>query len=130
MTSQANSTATAASCKKPASRGRIPGHRESGEWRFHSLEITHWLEKEIRHFREDELEKVETCYSEAGDAIAICDLLKPELVEVPLPSRTRRSVLVRLGRLMTSWIACGIARIPNRATRRFVRPTRPCSPAS
>ena len=34
--------------EKLANRGRIPGRRVAGEWRFHTIEITHWLVTAIR----------------------------------------------------------------------------------
>jgi len=85
--------------EKLVNRGRIPGHRVAGEWRFHTIEITHWLETEIRHFSGEELEQVESSYAPqqgTGAAITVRSLLKQELVEVPLEARTRRSVLETL----------------------------------
>ena len=40
------------------SRGRIPGRRVSGEWRFNRNEITQWLESEIRVFDDQDLARV------------------------------------------------------------------------
>jgi PTS system nitrogen regulatory IIA component len=84
--------------EKLVQRGRIPGHRVAGEWRFHTIEITHWLEKEIRQFNGEQLEQVESSYADPaiGKPVTIRSLLKPELVAVPLEARTRRSVLETL----------------------------------
>src|ERR1700722_4159531 len=32
---------------KLANRGRLPGHKVGGEWRFARAEINHWLESQI-----------------------------------------------------------------------------------
>src|SRR4051812_4611251 len=45
--------------EKMVSRGRIPGHKVEGEWRFHPAKITHWLEQEIRGYSNEELVAVE-----------------------------------------------------------------------
>jgi len=45
--------------EKLAGRGRIPGRKVSGEWQFHSVEITQWLEEEMRAYTESELVVVE-----------------------------------------------------------------------
>lgn len=81
--------------EKLVQRGRIPGHRVAGEWRFHTIEITHWLEKEFRQFSG---EQVESSYADStvGKPVTIGSLLKPELVAVPLEARNRRSVLETL----------------------------------
>ncbi len=50
--------------EKLVQRGRIPGHRVAGEWRFHTIEITHWLEEEIRQFSREQLEQVELSYAD------------------------------------------------------------------
>src|SRR4051812_23555410 len=79
--------------EKMVSRGRIPGHKVEGEWRFHPAEITHWLEQEIRGYSEDELVAVEASQgSTEGDVeVPVSSLLKPETVQVPLDARTKRS---------------------------------------
>jgi PTS system nitrogen regulatory IIA component len=78
-----------------ANRGRIPGHKRSGEWQFHAAEVTQWLEHEMREYTDTQLAAVErsmeTCPDELG--IPVSRLLYPETVQVPLEARTRRSVL-------------------------------------
>src|SRR5258708_33145688 len=41
--------------EKLVQRGRIPGRRVDGEWRFHPAEIRMWLEQEIRGSTAEEL---------------------------------------------------------------------------
>ena len=95
--------------EKQVSRGRIPGHKIDGEWRFHPTEITHWLEQELRGFNSEELVVVENSQGDTeGDAeIPVSSLLKLETVEVPLEARTKRSVFETLlevaGRTWQIW---------------------------
>ena len=81
--------------EKLANRGRIPGRKVSGDWQFHPTEITHWLEQEMREYTEGQLRVVERSQtSTAVDAdVPVGSLLCPEMVQVPLPARTKRSVL-------------------------------------
>jgi len=84
--------------EKLASRGRIPGRKIGGTWQFHSMEITRWLEQEMRDYSNAELRHVEI--SQRSDAFPeaqpVASLLHPETVAVPLEARTRRSVLESL----------------------------------
>ncbi len=85
---------------KLAERGKLPGRRVGGEWRFSAAEIHHWLEDRIGLSDEDELVQVEGALDRAGGAeeeeISIADLLPLEAVEVPLDARTRGSVIHRM----------------------------------
>ncbi|MFN9370638.1 MAG: PTS sugar transporter subunit IIA [Planctomycetaceae bacterium] len=95
--------------EKQVQRGRIPGHRIEGTWRFHPAEIRHWLEQEIREFSSEQLAGIESAqkaFDPAHDS-PLAELLAPELVEVPLDARTKRSVLESLievaGRTWQIW---------------------------
>jgi nitrogen PTS system EIIA component len=95
--------------EKLVQRGRIPGRRVEGDWRFHSAEIRHWLEQEMRGYSSDELAVVEESHRslEIPAEAPLAGLLSPETVEVPLEARTRRSVLETLievaGRTWQIW---------------------------
>jgi len=95
--------------EKLVQRGRIPGHRVEGTWRFHPAEIRHWLEQEIRGYTSDELAAVEEAHRTApsGEEAPVAGLLTLETVQVPLEARTRRSVLESLvevaGRTWQVW---------------------------
>lgn len=95
--------------EKLVNRGRIPGRKVGGDWIFHPVEITHWLEQEMREFTDQQLEAVEEYQqSQELDAdIPVSTLLHPDLVQVPLPGRTKRSVLENLievaGRTWQIW---------------------------
>jgi PTS system nitrogen regulatory IIA component len=94
---------------KLVQRGRIPGRRVDGEWRFHSAEIRHWLEQEMRGYSSDELAAIEESQHsvEFGVETPLSGLLDPATVQVPLDARTRRSVLESLievaGRTYQIW---------------------------
>ncbi len=95
--------------EKLANRGRLPGRKVSGEWQFHQVEITHWLETEMREYTDRELAVVEESQrSEDVDAdVPVSSLLRAEMLEVPLQARTKRSVLESLvevgGRTWQIW---------------------------
>ena len=84
--------------EKLVNRGRIPGRKVSGEWRFHPTEITHWLEQEMREYTDRELAVLEDAHpsTEADDDVPVDSLLSVSSVQVPLEARTKRSVMESL----------------------------------
>lgn len=88
---------------KLAERGKLPGRRVGGDWRFSAAEIHHWLEDRIGLSDAGELAQVEGALDRAGDPadeqISIADLLPVEAIEVPLDARTRGSVIVEMTEL-------------------------------
>ncbi|MCA9080297.1 MAG: PTS sugar transporter subunit IIA [Planctomycetaceae bacterium] len=76
-------------------RGRIPGHKRGSEWQFHSEEISQWLEQEMRDYSDSQLAQVEKTQqsTEVEAEVPVSSLLVPELIQVPLEARTKRSVL-------------------------------------
>ena len=80
------------------SRGRIPGRRVGGEWRFNRLEITQWLETELREFDEQDLARVEQTQQSADldPRSPISQLISPQTIQVPLDAGTKPSVLQSL----------------------------------
>lgn len=92
-----------------ASRGRIPAHKRGKDWQFHAAEITQWLEQEMREYSDSQLAALEVAQAspQVVADIPVSSLLKPELVEVPLEARTKRSVLESLievaGRTWQVW---------------------------
>lgn len=95
--------------ERQVQRGNIPGHRVEGGWRFHPAEIRHWLEQEMRGFTAEELASVESAQNlpAVSDKSLLESVLAPELVEVPLDARTKRSVIESLvevaGRTWQVW---------------------------
>ncbi len=95
--------------EKLVNRGRIPGRKSGGDWQFHPVEITQWLEAEMREFTDRELAVVEESHrsEEVNAEIPVSSLISEETIEVPLRARTRRSVLESLvevaGRTWQIW---------------------------
>jgi PTS system nitrogen regulatory IIA component len=90
-----------AAVSKLAERGKLPGRRVGGEWRFSAPEIHHWLEERIGLSDDEALVQMEGALDRAAgtadtDEISIAALLKPEAIEVPLDARTRGSVIVKM----------------------------------
>src|SRR3954468_24952668 len=86
---------------KLAERGKLPGRRIAGEWRFSAAEIHHWLEERIGASDDEALVQMEGALDRASieddvEQISISKLLHPEAIEVPLDARTRGSVIVRM----------------------------------
>lgn len=86
---------------KLAERGRLPGRRVAGEWRFSAPEIHHWLEDRIGLSDDEALVQMEGALDRASgeatiDEISIAKLLKKEAIEVPLDARTRGSVIEKM----------------------------------
>jgi PTS system nitrogen regulatory IIA component len=84
--------------QKLAERGKLPGRRIGGDWRFSTAEIHHWLENRIGLSDEEELVHVEGALDNASAAsdveqVSIANLLKLEAIEIPLDVRTRGSVV-------------------------------------
>jgi PTS system nitrogen regulatory IIA component len=84
-----------------AERGKLPGKRLGGEWRFSAAEIHHWLEDRIGLSDEAELAHVEGALERAsgGDAateVSIAAMLPLEAVAIPLLGKTRRSIIAEM----------------------------------
>ena len=90
-------------------RGNLPGRKVNEQWQFHPAEVTQWLEQEIRGYNPAELAQIEGVQrsAELDPQLPVLSLLKPELVQVPLEARTKRSVLESLlevaGRTWQIW---------------------------
>ncbi len=83
---------------KLADRGKLPGRKVGGQWRFSPGEIHHWLEERIGVSAEEELLQMEGALGKPpGGAelaeISFDDLLPLEAIEVPFVARTRNSVI-------------------------------------
>lgn len=89
---------------KLTERGKLPGRRVAGEWRFSAAEIHHWLEDRIGVSNDEALVQMEGALERASNVpnveqVSIVELLKPEAIEIPLHARTRGSVIVRMTEL-------------------------------
>lgn len=90
-------------------RGNLPGHKVKGQWLFYPTEVTQWLEQELRGYSQTELAQLEGAQqsAELDPQLPVTSLLRPELVQIPLEARTKRSVLESLlevaGRTWQVW---------------------------
>jgi nitrogen PTS system EIIA component len=92
--------------RKWASRGYLPVHKVSGEYRFHPVEINHWLETQMHAYTEQELSNLEQGTGGRGleQELIVSTLLTEATVAVPLEANTRSSVLRELVKLAEkSW---------------------------
>ena len=94
-----------------ADRGKLPGRKVTGQWRFTPAEIHHWLEDRIGVSGQEELVQVEGVLErssgyEPEEEIVIADLLPGEAIAVPLKARTRNSVIRAMVELAagTGWL--------------------------
>lgn len=82
---------------KLAERGKLPGRRVGGDWRFSAAEIHHWLEDRIGASDDEALAQMEGALDRVTktsvEEISISQLLSPDAIEVPLNARTRTSVI-------------------------------------
>jgi PTS system nitrogen regulatory IIA component len=82
---------------KLASRGRLPGHKVGGEWRFAKAEINHWIETQLPDYTDKELTELERgADRSAGNGAFLGELLSVSSVAVPLAATTKASVLREL----------------------------------
>jgi PTS system nitrogen regulatory IIA component len=84
-----------------AERGKLPGRKVAGDWRFARAEIHHWLEQRIGLSDEEGLVEVENALQRAAPEterahVSLAALLPLEAIAVPLPARTRNSVITSM----------------------------------
>jgi PTS system nitrogen regulatory IIA component len=109
---------TPAQVQKLAERGSVPGRKIGGQWRFSKGEIHHWLEERIGAAGEADLQHVQGLLDQAAASdepatVTISELLLPEAIAIPLPARTRNSVINAMAELAGKtgllWDAAGMA---------------------
>jgi len=88
---------TLAQVARLAERGKLPGRKVQGQWRFAQAEIHHWLEQRIGLSDEEELQQMETFLRPIHGHLTaprpIAEMLPLAAIEVPLSARTRNSVI-------------------------------------
>lgn len=95
---------------KLAERGKLPGRKVGGEWRFAKPDIHHWFENRIGLSDEIELLEVEAVLQRSApenqQEICIADMLPVEAIAMPLCARTRNSVIHSMVELaaQTGWL--------------------------
>ena len=81
---------------KLAERGKLPGRKVGGRWRFARPDIHRWFEQRIGLSDQEELVEVESVLRQASPAeerISIAAMLPLEAIAIPLYARTRNSVI-------------------------------------
>jgi nitrogen PTS system EIIA component len=85
---------------KLADRGKLPGRRISGEWKFSQAEVHVWLEQQIGSSSREELNRVQLVVDrwskKTSDMVDLQDLLKLDAIEIPLEARTSGAVVRRM----------------------------------
>lgn len=96
--------------RRMVDRGRLPGRKIGGEWRFSEAEIHHWLEAKIGVMEDDdELARMEDVLYSRGPVssdVSIAELLPLEAITIPLNARTRVRVIERMveAAAATGWL--------------------------
>jgi len=90
---------------KLADRGKLPGHKLGGQWRFNRAQVTEWLQQEMHKLDKARLVALEDSMTgQLGGAVdegrmVVTELIGLEGVDLALPAKTRDSVLRELVRL-------------------------------
>jgi PTS system nitrogen regulatory IIA component len=88
---------TPAQVLRLAERGKLPGRKVQGQWRFAQAEVHHWLENRIGFSDEEELQQMEAILRPATNhrtsPRAIAEMLPLPAIELPLLAKTRNSVI-------------------------------------
>jgi nitrogen PTS system EIIA component len=94
-----------------AERDKLPARKVSGQWRFSRAEVHHWLEERIGVSSDEELVQMEGVLRRASaepdePVVQIAQMLPLEAMAVPLPARTRGSVITSMVEVAarTGWL--------------------------
>lgn len=84
--------------ERMAGRGKLPGRKIGGQWRFSQAEIHHWFEDRIGASDEEELVEVEKVLQAEDkdvepDEMDFALLVPEQIVFVPLAARTKNSLI-------------------------------------
>jgi PTS system nitrogen regulatory IIA component len=87
-----------------ADRGKLPGRKVGGQWRFSPAEIHLWMEQRIGLSDDHQLEKMEQILEQsarpaADGPVVVGELLTPNTLAVPLRAKTRGSAILEMTRL-------------------------------
>jgi len=78
---------------KLASRGQLPGRKIGGEWRFTTVEIRSWVEREMRHWDEQQLRAIDRPCPTKGFAPLVAELIPLECIDLHFQARTKDSAI-------------------------------------
>ncbi|MDG2385593.1 MAG: PTS sugar transporter subunit IIA [Pirellulaceae bacterium] len=84
-------------------RGRVPGRKVAGRWRFSSAEIHHWMEERMGLLEDGELVQVEGALARADNIatseVLLREMLSVDTIAVPLKAKTKGSVISEMANL-------------------------------
>jgi PTS system nitrogen regulatory IIA component len=82
---------------KLVARGKLPGRRVGGQWRFPESEIHLWLEEKIGVSDPEQLDQIDQLLERSTPShdvhLSLAEMLPLEAIAVPLDARTRGSVI-------------------------------------
>ena len=79
--------------EKLANRGKVPGRKVGGKWRFSKAEIHHWMEERMGILEEGELAKVEIVLGTGQpETTSILDMMPLEAIGIPLIARRKNAL--------------------------------------
>ncbi len=93
-----------------ADRGKLPGRKVQGQWRFSQADVHHWLERRIGLSDDEELQQMESILRAASGhweaPHPIADILPLPAIQVPLAAKTRNSVITSMVEVAerTGWL--------------------------
>ena len=82
-------------------RGKLPGRKVGGQWRFSRAEIHHWMETRMGLLDGEELARMESVLDRSVgvsefDEFSLSRLLAVESIAVPLEARTKSKVILNM----------------------------------
>jgi PTS system nitrogen regulatory IIA component len=94
-----------------ADRGKIPGRKVAGDWRFSPAAIHHWLEERMGLSTDEQLQQMELALKQppgrsVEEEISISAALPIAAIDVALAARTRGSIITSMCELaaQTGWL--------------------------
>jgi len=93
---------TPAQVEHLADRGRLPGNKVGGGWRFSQAEIDQWLEAAIGSSDPSDFSSVGAWLKEqvGAEEARVSQWLRPETIACPMDARTRSSVIQNMVQLV------------------------------
>ncbi|MBI4580441.1 MAG: PTS sugar transporter subunit IIA [Planctomycetes bacterium] len=87
--------------QKLADRGKLPGQKVGGEWRFNQARVTEWLQQEMPSLDESRLVTLERAMGGGADdgSMIVTDLIGLEGIDSAMRANTKGSVLRELVKL-------------------------------
>jgi len=87
--------------RKLADRGKLPGQKIGGDWRFNRARVTEWLQQELPTLEPERVVALERSMTDADgeNARILTDLIGLEGIDTAFPAKTKASVLRELVRL-------------------------------